>query len=578
MVSETEIDVPRDDAYNSKEVGEVTSNGTALNIQGANEAWVLYTVETAYKHTDALVEELDDIVVDRLVTALETSYDFLRNEAIEDYQQYYNRTSVDFGTSGDTGQRPVPERRNNWQRGDNLTSDVEFMSLEFNYGKYLLIQSSRPGTLPANLQGIWNRDYNPPWDSKFTLNVNLEMNYWFAQPLDLPEIAEPIIDFLDKLSVTGREVAKGYYGLDGVACHHNTDITGDCTPYHGLTIAAPYPLGASWVAFEAIEYFRFTRDEELARNRILPILEGLMEFIYNYATERDGYWITNPSCSPENSYIIPEGMTVAGDDTGIDAGAMNDRAIMWEIMEGWVEISEALGLTEGVQRAKDFRDKIQGPIAGSFGQMLEYSQEFEENEPGHRHFSPFVGVHPGTWTSPLKTPEDAQKAYVLLRHRMENGGGGNSWAVTWASLLHARLLDAEHALENSMSLLNRWVHENLFSRNGGYFQIDGNSGFTSSIVEMFLQSHAGVVHLGPAIPAAGLGLSSGSFKGWIARGGFKIDLDWAEGSVTKAEIISLLGNPLKIQVGDGVSFTINGKNATSSTIPTEAGETYSLRV
>lgn len=471
----------------------------------------------------------------------------------------------------------------NWQRGTNITSDVEFMSLVFNYGKYLLIQSSRPGTLPANLQGIWNHVFNPPWDSKFTLNVNLEMNYWLAQPLDLHEVAEPIVDFLDRLSVTGRKLAKEMYGADGWCAHHNTDITFDATPFHGLTIAAPYPLGGAWVAFEAIEHFRFTGDEEYARDRVLPILQGAMDFIYSWATERDGYWITNPSCSPENSYYIPEGMTVAGENTGIDAGAMNDRAIMWEIMQGFVEISEALGLTDGVQRAKDFRDKIQGPVAGSFGQMLEYSQDYRENQPGHRHFSPFVGVQPGSWTSPLKTPEDAEKAYILLRHRMDSGGGGNSWAVTWASLLHSRLFDAPHALQYVMELPNRWVHENLMSRNGGYFQIDGNSGFTASIVEMFLQSHAGVIHLGPAIPHAGLGLSSGSFKGWVGRGGFKIDMDWSDGVVTSAEITSLLGNPLKVRVGGGVAYKVDGRSRdsarhTSDGIPTEPGQKIVLSV
>lgn len=302
-----------------------------------------------------------------------------------------------------------------------------------------------------------------------------------------------------------------------------------------------------------------------------------MDFIYSWATERDGYWITNPSCSPENSYVIPEGMTVAGEETGIDAGAMNDRAIMHEIMQGFVEISEALNLTEGVQRAKDFRDKIQGPVAGSFGQLLEYSQDFEENEPGHRHFSPLVGVQPGTWTSPLTTPEDADKAYTLLRHRMDSSGGGNSWAVTWASLLSSRLFDAAHALEYAMELPERWVHGNMLSRNGGYFQIDGNSGFTAGLVEMFLQSHAGVVHLGPSIPQTGL--SSGSFKGWVARGAFKIDMQWENGNATSAEVTSLLGNVLKIRVGSGAAFSIDGVEVPDGEhegLETTVGQKYTI--
>ncbi|CAI6089721.1 unnamed protein product [Clonostachys chloroleuca] len=565
----------------ANDAGTVSSNGTAIEITEADEVWIFYSAETAYHHPDATYDDLDRIVAERLEEASRLGYEALRSESIEDYQSYYNRSSIDLGTSDEIGLKTVPERRENWKRGGNVANDIEFMSLQFNYGKYLLIQSSRPGSLPANLQGIWNQAFNPAWDSKFTLNINLQMNYWLAQPLDLPEIAEPIVDFLDKLSVVGRDVATRMYGADGWCAHHNTDITFDATPYHGLTIAAPYPLGGAWVAFEAIEHFRFTRDKTFAKERTLPILKGAMDFIYSWATERDGHWITNPSCSPENSYYIPEGMTVAGENTGIDAGAMNDRAIMWEVMQGFIEISEALGLDEGVQRAKGFRDGIEGPVAGSFGQLLEYSREFRENQPGHRHFSPLVGAHPGTWTTRLTTPEDADKAYTLLRWRMDNGGGGNSWAVTWASVLHARLFDSAHALQYLVELQDRWVHENLFSRNGGYFQIDGNSGYTASVVEMFLQSHAGVIHLGPAIPEAGQGLSSGSFKGWIGRGGFKIDMEWKDGKVCGASITSLKGSPLKIRIGNGVPYKINGREyrgLDEEAFGTQAGEMYTITV
>ncbi|KAI9164099.1 Alpha-L-fucosidase 2 [Paramyrothecium foliicola] len=563
-------------------VGKVHSNSSTLAIRGANEVWIFSSIETAYKHPEATYAELEAIVDERLDAAIEKGYDSLRQEAVDDYKQYYDRTSIDLGTSADIGKRDILARIENWKRGTNITTDPELMALQFNYGKYLLIQSSRPGTLPANLQGIWShsQQFKPPWDSKFTLNVNLEMNYWFAQPLNLPEITVPVVDLLDRLAVTGKEVAKGMYGAEGWCCHHNTDITGDCTPFHGLTIAAPYPLGGAWVAFEAIEHYRFTGDKEFARTRVLPLLKGAMDFIYSYATERDGYWITNPSCSPENSYYIPEGMSVAGENTGIDAGATNDRAIMWEIMTGWIQISEGLGLTEGVEKARDFRDKIQGPVAGSFGQLLEYSREYEENEPGHRHFSMLVGLQPGTWTTPLTTPEDAVKAQKLLKWRMDNGSGGNSWSVTWAGLLHARLFDGVRALQLAMQLINRWVHASLMSRNGSYFQIDGNSGYTASIVEMFLQSHAGVLHLGPAMPPAGMGLDNGSFKGWIARGGFKVDMTWKNGAVSEAEITSLLGNPLKIRVGNGSKFTVgaNSRVADGEETKTEVGQTIKVTV
>ncbi|KAI8630761.1 Six-hairpin glycosidase-like protein [Xylariaceae sp. FL1651] len=460
-------------------------------IQGANEARVIYTVETAFKYSNATAEQLNVAVDGRLANALEAGYESLRA-----------KTGLELGESGSIGQQNVTERLADWKSSNTTNiSDPELMTLQFNYGKYLLIQSSRPGTLPANLQG---------------------MNYWLAQPLDLREIAEPVVDFLDRLPRR--------------------------RPRH------------------AIEHFRFTGDEAFARERTLPILRGVVDFIYSWATKRDSYWITNPSCSPENSYIIPDNMSVAGDTTGLDAGAMNDRVIMWEIMTGFLQISEALNLTEGVERAAAFRKNIRGPVNGSYGQLLEYSREYGENDPGHRHFSPLVGVQRGSWISPLTTPEYADAAYTLLRHRMDNGSGGTSWSVVWASLLHSRLFDAPHALEYSMLLISKWVHNNLFSRNGGYFQIDGNLGFTASIVEI------------PAIPPSGMGLCSGSFTGWVARGGFKVDLVWQGGAVVEAEIKSLLGNPLKLRGGNGTDFRVDGGRLQSGneTIATAIGQKISI--
>ncbi|KAI0015950.1 Six-hairpin glycosidase-like protein [Xylariomycetidae sp. FL0641] len=557
--------------------GNVTTNGTSLEVRGSKEAWIVYTAETAYRYANATAAQLETAVDDRLTAAIEAGYDDLRAQSVDDFQQYYNRTSIDLGTSGVAGSQNTSRRLDVWKNGDNITSDPELMALQFNYGKYLLIQSSRPGTLPANLQGIWNRDFDPPWDSKFTLNVNLEMNYWLAQPLALRQIAEPVVDFLDKLATTGRAVASGMYGADGWCCHHNTDITGDCTPYHGLTIAAPYPLGGAWVAFEAIEHFRFTGDVAFARARVLPLLEGILAFVYSWATQRaDGYYVTSPSCSPENSYVIPANMSVAGNTTGLDAGATNDRALMHEVLSGYVEMASALGQPSAdVDRAAAFRARILGPQEDEHGRLLEYSRAYAENDPGHRHFSPLVAAYPGAWIAPLTTPAHAARAYGLLRHRMDAGSGGTSWSLAWASALHARLLDADHALEYAVALLADWTHANLLSRNGGYFQIDGNLGFTAAVVEMLLQSHAGVVHLGPAIPAR---LPEGRFVGWRARGGFKIDMLWVEGEVVDANITSMLGKELKLRVGNGTLFRVNGGELQSGdeVIATQLGEEISI--
>lgn len=550
--------------------GRICANKTALKITGATEAWIFYDAETSYQYPDGSWESVVD---SRLQAAVESTYSALQSEAIEDYKQYYDRTSVDFGTSDAMGQLDLPTRIQTWQKGNNITDDPELLALAFNMGKYLLIQSSRPGTLPANLQGVWNRDFIPPWDSKFTLNINLEMNYWLAQPLNLPEISEPVYDMLNNLRVTGAHVAKEMYDAKGFTCHHNTDITSDCVPYHASSIFSPFPLGGAWLSFEAIEHWRFTGNDAFAKETALPILKDSIEFFYTYVVERDGYYVTSPGCSPENSYIIPDNMSVAGSTTGLDAGVMVDRSIMWEVLTGFLDMSAALDLTEGVTEAEAFRSKIQGVAVGSTGRLLEWSQEFEENEPGHRHFSPLVCVHPGTWVSPLKNKTASDAAYKLLRWRMDNGSGGTSWSVVWASVLHARLFDGANALVNAITYVGRWVWPSMMSRNGGYFQIDGNSGITSALIEMLLQSHAGVIHLGPALPKSGL--SSGSFRGFVARGGFLVDMTWEDGMVTGATITSSQGKLLLVRVQDGRSFHIDGAVETSS-MKTNVGQKYTV--
>ena len=463
-------------------------------------------------------------------------------------------------------------------------------------GKYLLIQSSRPGALPANLQGVWNRDFHPAWDSKFTINVNLEMNYWPAQPLNLPEISEPVFDLLDRMRGRGGDVARRMYGAAGFTCHHNTDATADCAPFHRNHIDSPFPLGGAWLALEAVEQFRFTVDKGFARDRAMPILRDAVAFIRSFVvrdnnnnnnnTTGEWWWVTSPSCSPENSYYIPEGKTEAGDTTGLDGqGVLGDRAIMWEVVTGYLEMLRAAttsGEGNGVEEEEeiaaleDFRAHVRPPQTGSYGQMLEWSGEYRENEAGHRHFMPLICVQPGSWVSPLRNASVAEAARVLLRHRMDNGAGGTSWSVAWAAILHARLLDAQGALDAVVTYLSSWVFPNLFSRNGGYFQIDGNSGITAAVLEMLLQSHAGVVHLGPALPEAAAGFPSGSFTGWLARGGFVVSMAWKDGRVTGAEIKSLNGKPLAVRVQNGRPFKLNGvaMGVDASPVETSARETY----
>ena len=560
----------------------VRANETALMIDGATEVWLFYDAESSFHNPDA---DLEEVLRARLDAAVASGYEELRAEAVSDYREYYDRTSLDLGDSGPTGALETPARLEGWKRGHNISGDPELLALAFNMGKYLLIQSSRPGTLPANLQGVWNRDFHPAWDSKFTININLEMNYWPAQPLRLPEISAPVYHLLDRMRARGREVARRMYGAEGFACHHNTDATADCVPFHENHIDSPFPLGGAWLALEAVEQFRFTGDAGFARDRAMPILRDAVAFIRSFAVRDNAtgeWWVTSPSCSPENSYYVPEGMREAGDTTGLDGqGVLGDRAIMWEVVTGYLEMLRAAGEgtaeeQEDIAALEDFRARVQPPETGSFGQMLEWSAEYRENEPGHRHFTPLICVQPGSWVSPLRNASAAEAARVLLKHRMDNRAGGTSWSVAWAAILHARLLDAAGALQGAITYLSNWVFPNLFSRNGGYFQMDANSGITTAVLEMLLQSHAGVVHLGPALPAAGF--PSGGFRGWLARGGFVVDMAWEDGKVTGAEIQSLKGGLLAVRVQDGRSFKFDGVEMAVDAPPvkTTAGQTYTI--
>ncbi|RYP66355.1 hypothetical protein DL771_007861 [Monosporascus sp. 5C6A] len=536
----------------SSRTGSVSANGTALMVQGATEVWLVYGAESSFHNPDSSHE---DVLDSGLNAAVEAGYEALRSEAVSDYRQYYERTSIDLGDSGANGQLATTVRLDNWKRVYNITGDPELLALAFNMG------------------------------NKFTLNINLQMNYWLAQPLNLPEISEPVYDLLDRMRVRGADVARRMYGAEGFTCHHNTDITADCVPFHQNHIDSPFPLGGAWLAFEAAEQFRFRPgDAGFARRRALPIVRDAAAFIRSFATGDNatgGWWVTSPSCSPENSYYIPDGMTEAGDTTGLDGqGVLGDRAIMWEVMTGYLEMLRATGgsgdTEEEIAAAEDFRARIQPPETGSFGQMLEWSAEFRENHPGHRHFTPFIGLQPGSWVSPLRNASAAEGARVLLKHRMDHGAGGTSWSIAWAAILHARLFDAAGALRSAVAYLSTWVFPNLFSRNGGYFQMDANSGITAAVLEMLLQSHAGVVHLGPALPGAGAGFApSGSFGGWVARGGFLVDMTWRDGRVTGARIRSLDGSPLTVRVQDGKPFKLDGVQvAEQASLETTAGKTY----
>lgn len=371
----------------------MSSNGTALEIFHATEAWIYYSAVTSFRYP---ISSLDDTVHTVVQEAVNQGSGNLFTAALNDYQQYYNRTSIEFGNSGEMGRMPTSTRIVNYYNGTSVASDPEMLALLFNMGRYLLISSSRPGTLPANLQGVWNKDFVPPWNSMFTLDINLEMNHWMTYPQNLPEILSPVHHFLGRLRERGTQLAKQMYNASGWCCHHDTDITADCAPFHKSTLWSPTPLSGAWLSFELIEHWRFTRDAAWAADVALPILRDAVAFFRTFCIVRDGYWVTTPSCSPENAYVIPGYMKGAGNVTGLDTAPMLDRAVMWRVVTGFLDMSQATGSVEGTAEAAEFISRVQGPTVGTWGQLLEWSQEFVQTSPGMRHFSPLTLVYPGT--------------------------------------------------------------------------------------------------------------------------------------------------------------------------------------
>jgi len=511
----------------------------------------------------------------KLDAAVAIPWEDFKSKAIEDYRNLADRVKLDVGNSGEIGRLDTGQRLKHWNTIGNATSDPELMALTYNYGRFLLIGSSRIGSLPSNLQGVWNDKFNPPWGSRFTININTEMNYWPAETTNLAETHLPVFDHLIRMQEQGRYVAKGMYNMSGWVCHHNTDLWGDCVPVDDQTYWAANPVGGAWLALHLIEHFRFNGNTTWASSTALPILSDALTFFYDFSIKKGNYNALIYDSSPENAYHIPSNKQVPNATTGIDQGSAHPRQVLHELFSGFIELSEATGSTDGVDKAKDYLAHIEPPNIGADGHLLEWSGDFKETEPGHRHLSHLLGVYPGGHISPLinKTASDA--ALVSLDNRIAASTDPIGWSKVWAAGIYARLFDGDKAAFHLCDLISNYLAGNLFDLNIGVFQIDGNLGFTGSMTELFLQSHAGVVHLAPALP--GNLIPEGSVSGLVARGGFVVSAKWKDHRFVEATVEAQRGGALKLRVEDGREFKVDG-SAYDGTIETLAGKVYTISV
>lgn len=529
--------------------GSLKTLSDKLEITNADEVIVYISIATNFKKYNDLSGNENTKVENQIKKAIAKPYASSLKNHIETYQKYFNRVSLDLGTS------PQAEKTTDVRIQEfSKSHDPQMVSLYFQFGRYLLISSSMPGTQPANLQGIWNHKVSPPWDSKYTININTEMNYWPAEITNLSEMHEPLFDMLEDLAVTGQESAKTMYNARGWNVHHNTDIwriTGIVDGgYYGM-----WPMGGAWLSQHLWQRYLHTGDEKFLA-KYYPIFKGKALF-YLDVLQKDpsGKWlVVSPSMSPENSY---------GGGAGITAGATMDNQLVFDVFNNFITAATILKLdTQLVDSAKTALSQIPPMQIGQHNHLQEWLTDLDRKEDKHRHISHLYGLYPAGQISPFRNPVLTEAAKNSMIYRGDKSTG---WSMGWKVNWWARLLDGNQTYKLISDQLSPAPEEQTGQNGGTYpnlldahppFQIDGNFGCTAGIAEMLVQSYDGFIYLLPALPDA---LPNGSVKGLKARGGFEVDLNWKDGKVSKIVVKSALGGSCRIRIANGLSITGNAK-------------------
>lgn len=537
--------------------GIVSHNDSMLTISGATEVLLYVSAATSYngfdKSPDKDGKDEERIARDFLNASLKKSYQQLLNAHVKDYQKYFNRVVLSL-TDNPADHQPTDKRLADYRITGN---DPGLEELYFQFGRYLLISSSRPGGIPANLQGIWNKEIRPSWRSNYTTNINVEMNYWPAEMCNLSEMTEPLIQQIKRWAVKGKATAKNYYNMRGWAVHHNSDIWAQTNPVGeggGDPKWANWALGSPWLSQHLYEHYRFTGDKKYLKETAYPLMKSAAEFCLDWLIEKNGLLVTAPSTSPENVYVLPNGTK----GTVTIASAM-DMEIMWDLFTNIIEADSILNMDKDfASLLKEKRAQLSPLKIGKAGNLVEWYGDWKDEDPQHRHVSHLFALHPGREISPLLDPAFADACRKTLEVR---GDGGTGWSKAWKINFWARLLDGNHAYKMYQQLLDSSTMKNLFDSHPP-FQIDGNFGATSGVAEMLLQSHLQQIQLLPALPSA---WQKGSVKGLVARGNFVIDMYWDKAKLTKANILSRSGGTCVLRTTVPVSVT--GVAAVSKKVP-----------
>ncbi|HZT43557.1 MAG TPA: glycoside hydrolase family 95 protein [Chthonomonadaceae bacterium] len=532
------------------EGGTVTAEGEVLQVRGADALTLLLATATRYygddpeahcrAHSDHLQRQ---------------PYDRLLSRHLEDHRRLFRRVTLDLGDSPNAA-LPTDARLAAVQQGGD---DPGLVALYFQFGRYLLLSSSRPGGLPANLQGLWNEEMHAPWNSDYHTNINLQMNYWPAEVTHLSECHLPLLAYTAGLIPSGQRTARVHYGCRGFVVHHLSDVWGFTTPADGIW--GIWPMGAAWLATHAWEHYAFTGDRAFLARHCYSLMKEAALFLLDFLVEDpQGRLVTCPSHSPENIFRLPDGST-----SSFTYGATMDLEILTALFRHCIAAATLL------KKDAAFRGQLEDAlrrlaplqISQKTGRLQEWIADYDEPEPGHRHMSHLFGLHPGSQITLRGTPELAQAARRSLEYRLAHGGGHTGWSRAWIVNFWARLEEGEQAYANLKALLQHSTALNLFDLHPP-FQIDGNFGGTAGIAEMLLQSHAGEISLLPALPSA---WPAGSFTGLRARGGYFVSARWKAGKLESAELQATQTQTCALRVPKG--STVEGVELAGTAVPFE---------
>jgi alpha-L-fucosidase 2 len=561
--------------------GAMSGEGETLRVAGANTVTVIISGATSYRGGDPTHLCRGDVE-----KAAAKSYEQLRAAQVADHTRLFGAATLDLHLSAPVV-KPVGEKAESdaivttSQRLARLRGgfhDPTLVALQFQMGRYLLIGSSRPGQLPANLQGLWNEQLNPPWNADYHLNINLQMNYWPAEVTGLSELHGPMLDYIESLVPSGRKTAKVHYGARGFVAHHLSDIWGFTTPADG--VQGIWPMGAAWSVQHFYDHYLFTGDRDFLARRAYPIMKEAALFMLDFLVpDPRGRLVTSPSHSPENAFKTRDGKT-----SKFTYGATMDLEIVHDLFSNTIAAAERLGVDSAfrMQLAAALRRLAPLEISSSTGRLREWIEDYAEVDPGHRHISHLFAVYPGHQITLRGTPALAAAARKSLEYRLSHGGGRTGWSRAWIANMWARFGEGDKAYENLEALLAENTSPAMLDLHPPeIFQIDGNSGAAAAVAEMLVQSHAGEVHLLPALPKA---WPAGNVKGLRARGAITVDIDWKERMLQSARLAVAQTGPCRVRAASEIQILQGGKpisvrhpEAGVVTFQAQAGAVYDVQ-